>query len=77
VKCSNKLYKRAINPVINPKPVYKAHTHTQIRDRVLLIITYLVGSAKRYCEDYFLWGRAGGSGDEIMELRDRLPENVW
>jgi hypothetical protein len=26
VKCSNKLYKCAINPTINPKPVYKSRS---------------------------------------------------
>jgi hypothetical protein len=41
VKCGNKLYKYAINPVIIQKPVYKSRT-PQIRDNIFTLLNPVI-----------------------------------
>jgi hypothetical protein len=45
---------------------------------ILLLLYSLVGSANRYSEECFLWGRAESTGVEFMESGEgRWPEKNW
>jgi hypothetical protein len=45
---------------------------------ILLLLSSLVGCAKRCSQESFLYGKAGGTVDDFMEQRGvQWPEKVW